>query len=206
MSDIAKSQMVSLLRDYGISDPLVLKAMQKVQRHLFVPLEYQHRAYEDSALPIYYGQTISQPYIVAFMTEQAELDQGMKVLEIGTGSGYQAAILGEICKEVYSIEVVEELANSAQQLLKKLGYRNVHVRCDDGNVGWSDKGPFDRILVTAAAKHVPGTLVDQLYVGGVMIMPLEDEYGQQSLIKLTRTSKKYKLEKLCDVAFVPFVI
>ncbi|AVP87475.1 hypothetical protein phytr_5290 [Candidatus Phycorickettsia trachydisci] len=205
MYEILRASMVKLLKDYGISDPLVLGAMHKILRHLFVLEEYKSRAYEDSALPISCGQTISQPYIVALMTEKADLNENLKILEIGTGSGYQAAILGEICKEVYSLEAIEQLANSAKTLLNKLGYKNVYVKYDDSLLGWMTKSPFDRIIVTAAANEVPQILFKQLSVGGHILIPLEVQYGKQILVKLTKTLEKYRIEKICDVAFVPLV-
>jgi len=179
--------------------------MYKVPRHLFVLEEYKRIAYEDCALSISCGQTISQPYIVALMTEKADLNHNLKVLEIGTGSGYQAAILGEICKEVYSLEAIEQLANSAGTLLNKLGYKNVYVKYDGSNLEWMTKGPFDRIIVTAAAKQLPKILFKQLCISGHILIPLEGQYGQQILIKLTKTQGKYRLEKICDVAFEPLV-
>lgn len=205
MYEILRASMIELLKDYGISDPLVLGAMHKVPRHLFVQEEYKRRAYDDCALPISCGQTISQPYIVALMTEKADLNNNLRVLEIGTGSGYQTAILGEICKEVYSLEVIEQLADSAENLLNKLGYKNVYVKCDDSLLGWMAKGRFDRIIVTAAAQEVPKILFKQLCVGGHILIPLEVQYSQQILVKLTKIQGKYRLEKICDVAFVPLV-
>jgi len=146
----------------GITDKNVLKAMLSVDRKEFVPKELHSSALNDSPLPIGYGQTISQPYIVAFMTESAKLDKTSKVLEIGTGSGYQAAILAEICKEVYTIEIVKELGDLAKRQLTELGYSNMHVRVGDGYKGWPEKGPFDAIIVTAAPEELPITLVEQL--------------------------------------------
>jgi len=185
----------------GVSDKRVLDAMSKVQRHLFVPENLQNRAYEDEPLPIGHGQTISQPYIVAYMTEQIDLDENEKVLEIGTGSGYQAAILGEIAKEVYTIEIVPELATRAAEVLKKLDYDNVSVRTGDGYLGWPEAAPFDAIIVTAAPDHVPQPLVDQLKVGGRMIIPVGE--FNQDLILLERTKKGIEQKRKIPVRFVP---
>ncbi len=160
------------LRARGIADPLVLAAMLKVPRHLFVPPGIVNSAYEDTALPLTLGQTISQPFIVAYMTQVLELKGGEKVLEIGTGSGYQAAVLAEIVKEVFTIEILPELAKHAEEVLASLGYKNIHFRTGDGYLGWPEPAPFDAIIVTAAPDHVPQPLVDQLKRGGRMIIPL----------------------------------
>jgi protein-L-isoaspartate(D-aspartate) O-methyltransferase len=206
-SSIKRIQLINLLNINGISDPTVLQAMQKVERHLFVPEQYKEDAYNDCALPIECNQTISQPYIVAFMTEAANLDADSKVLEIGTGSGYQAAILGEICKEVYSIEVIKKLAESASSLLEKLGYKNIHVKHDNGKTGWQKHAPFDTIIITAAATKIPDLLLKQLHIDGNVIFPLEDKRGHQTLVRLTKTSTNndYSIEHLLDVKFVPLV-
>ncbi|MBN1870806.1 MAG: protein-L-isoaspartate(D-aspartate) O-methyltransferase [Candidatus Omnitrophica bacterium] len=187
----------------GILDKKVLDAMRRVQRHLFVPPELHDTAYEDYPLPIGYGQTISQPYIVAYMTETALLKAGDKVLEIGTGSGYQAAILAEIVDEVYSIEIVQGLAETAEERLKGLGYENIYVRCGDGYKGWPEKAPFDAIIVTAAPDAIPQELVHQLKVGGRMIIPIGSIY--QELYRITRTEGGTKKETLLPVRFVPMV-
>jgi protein-L-isoaspartate(D-aspartate) O-methyltransferase len=175
--------------------------MRKVPRHEFVPAEQTANAYDDNPLPIGLGQTISQPYIVAYMTEQLQVTPQSKVLEIGTGSGYQAAVLGELAKEVYSIEIVAELARRSKETLDRLGYKNVHVKAGDGYRGWPEHAPFDRIIVTAAPDHVPQPLVDQLAVGGRLIIPVGDYY-QQMLI-LTKTPRGVVEEKTIDVVFVP---
>jgi len=205
--DFAREQMVVLLKEEGIKDENVLAVMLKVPRHAFVKSGVEEEAYVNTALPIDCSQTISQPYIVAFMTEAAQLNSNSKVLEIGTGSGYQAAILGEICKEVFTVEIIEELANKAANLLEKLSYRNVYVKFSNGYKGWPEKAPFDAIIVTAASKTLPIELVEQLSIGGRMIIPLESEAGRQILVRVIKTSQDndYRLEDLLDVRFVPMV-
>jgi len=185
----------------GIKDTLVLNAMLKVERHKFVPLQYRTLAYTDRPLPIGLNQTISQPYIVALMTSLLELKGNEKVLEIGTGSGYQAAILAEIAKEVYSIEILEPLAESAGQRLKNLGYRNIIVKCGDGYQGWKEYAPFDCIIVTCAPSHIPQPLVEQLKIGGRMVIPVGDIY--QELLLITRTPDGIKENSVIPVRFVP---
>lgn len=185
----------------GVKDPLVLKAMRKVPRHLFVPKTYQDEAYADEPLPIGEGQTISQPYIVALMSELLGLKGREKVLEIGTGSGYQAAILAEIAKEVYSIEIICPLAESAESILKELEYKNVTVKCGDGYQGWKEHSPFDGIIVTAAPDHIPQPLVDQLKIGGRLVIPVGELF--QELILVTKTEKGIKKENVIPVRFVP---
>jgi protein-L-isoaspartate(D-aspartate) O-methyltransferase len=187
-----------------VSDPDILRAMQTVPRHAFVSAEQRPYAYEDRPLPIGQGQTISQPYIVAFMTEALKLTPESVVLEIGTGSGYQAAVAAEIAKEVYSIEIVEPLARSAAKLLGDLGYTNVHVKAGDGYYGWPEKGPFDAIIGTAAAERIPPPLIEQLKNGGRMILPVEGELGFQYLILLTKDEQGgLHREELMPVSFVP---
>ncbi|MCJ7458149.1 MAG: protein-L-isoaspartate(D-aspartate) O-methyltransferase [candidate division Zixibacteria bacterium] len=185
----------------GVKDPLVLKAMRKVPRHLFVPKSYQEEAYADEPLPIGEGQTISQPYIVALMTELLGLKGEEKVLEIGTGSGYQAAILAEIAKEVYSIEIICLLAEKAESTLKELEYKNITVKCGDGYQGWKEHSPFDGIIVTAAPDHIPQPLVDQLKIGGRLVIPVGELF--QELILVTKTEKGIKKENVIPVRFVP---
>jgi len=187
----------------GVRDPRVLAAMRKVPRHLFVPPKFQPLAYTDSPLPIGYDQTISQPYIVAFMTEALQLKPEDRVLEIGTGSGYQAAVLAEPTREVYSIEIVEPLAKEAAERLLSLGYRNIHVRAGDGYRGWPEAAPFDAIIVTAAPTHVPAPLLDQLREGGRLVLPLGR--GIQDLVRIQKTSHGLKRETLLPVLFVPMV-
>ena len=186
----------------GIRDSLVLNVMRNVPRHLYVPEGLNDIAYSDRPLPIGERQTISQPYIVAFMTEQLGLKGDEKVLEIGTGSGYQAAVLGEIANEVYSIEIISSLGLKAKKLLKTQGYNNIHVRIGDGYAGWPEKAPFDGVIVTAAPGHIPQPLIDQLKHGGKMIIPVGDYY--QELILITK-SKKGKVTKksVLPVTFVP---
>jgi protein-L-isoaspartate(D-aspartate) O-methyltransferase len=174
-----------------------------VPRHRFVPPEMQEAAYDDTALPIGLGQTISQPYIVAFMTEALELKPGDRVLEIGTGSGYQAAVLSLLAREVYSIEIIEALGKKAEARLKQLGYANVRVRIGDGYRGWPESAPFDAIIVTAAPPDVPPTLVAQLGPGGRMVIPV-GQY-EQDLIRLRRTTRGLERESLLPVRFVPMV-
>jgi protein-L-isoaspartate(D-aspartate) O-methyltransferase len=193
------------LRARGIRDARVLAAMRTVPRHRFMPSEQQHEAYGDHPLPIGHGQTISQPYIVAFMTEALKVSPTDVVLEIGTGSGYQAAILGELAREVYSIEVVPELAAQATHTLEALGYKNVHVRAGDGYLGWPEHAPFHKIIVTAAPEAVPTALVDQLAVGGTMVLPVGPVYGNQELRILTKTEKGVLTEVSLAVRFVPMV-
>lgn len=185
----------------GVTDRLTLSAMRKVPRHLFVPEERRSEAYADYPLPIGLNQTISQPYIVAFMTEALQLKGGEKVLEIGTGSGYQAAVLAEIADSVFTIEILKPLADSAWERLQKLGYKNVYVRCGDGYQGWPEHAPFDAIIVTAAPDHVPQPLVDQLKVGGRMVIPVGQVY--QELIRITKTEKEIRRENILPVRFVP---
>lgn len=196
--------MLDLLRLRGIRDPRVLAAMEAVPRHRFVPEAQQNAAYGDYPLPIGYQQTISQPYIVALMTEALELTPGERVLEIGTGSGYQAAVLAEMGMEVYTIERVPELATSAQRLLEELGY-TVHCRAGDGYHGWEAYAPFDAIIVTAAATEIPEPLVDQLREGGRMVIPLGPQHGYQTLWKIHKKGGSLHKTNLGGVAFVPFV-
>lgn len=185
----------------GVADPRVLEAMCRVPRHLFVPPVVRARAYSESALPIGGGQTISQPYIVAAMTEALQLKPRDRVLEIGTGSGYQAAVLAEIVDEVYSIEILDSLGQRADSTLTALGYRNISVKIGDGYRGWPEKAPFDAVIVTAAPDHIPPALVNQLAVGGRMILPVGDE--DQSLILLTNTAAGVERRTLFPVRFVP---
>jgi len=190
------------IRARGVSDPLVLKAMRKVPRHEFVPPEHHRMAYADTPLPIGMEQTISQPYIVAYMTELAGLKGGERVLEVGTGSGYQAAVLAEIAKEVYSIEILCPLEQKAGATLKRLGYRNVTTRCGDGYQGWAEHAPFDVVVVTAAADHIPEPLIRQLRVGGRLVMPVGGSYLQE-MMRLTKTASGVHKETLIPVRFVP---
>ena len=190
------------IRGRGVKDERVLNAMSSVPRHLFVPDAYKSQAYEDYPLSIGYGQTISQPYIVAYMTEMLQLAGDEKVLEIGTGSGYQAAVLAECAKEVYSIEIIEPLCKSAARLLADLGYSNCHVRCGDGYAGWPEEAPFDAIIVTAAPPKMPRTLVRQLASGGRMIIPIGSYYQQLKLVSKDANGRVSE-KKLLPVRFVP---
>jgi len=187
----------------GITDKRVLEVMRKVVRHLFVPAYLQNEAYDDRPLPIGHAQTISQPYIVAYMTEAARIHPNDRVLEIGTGSGYQAAVLAEMVKEVYTIEILKPLAESASLVLKELGYKNVKVKCGDGYQGWREYAPFDAIIVTAAPSEIPGELIKQLKTGGRMVIPIGSFF--QELYRLTKTDSGFKKESLLPVRFVPMV-
>jgi protein-L-isoaspartate(D-aspartate) O-methyltransferase len=189
------------LRARDISSPRVLEAMRKVPRHLFVPEPYRDRAYGDFPLPIGFEQTISQPYIVAFMTQALGVERGHRVLEIGTGSAYQAAVLGELTNEVYSIEIVAPLADRARETLTALGYRHVQVRTGNGYLGWPEHAPFDRIIVTAAPAEIPPALVEQLKVGGVMAIPVGTT--DQDLLILRKTDRGMQTVGTLPVRFVP---
>lgn len=189
----------------GITDISTIEAMKKVPRHLFVPDDCLDIAYHDSPLPIGHGQTISQPYIVAYMTEVLQPAKGKKALEIGTGSGYQAAVLAEIVDTVYSIEILPELARDAKARVESLGYKNIIIRQGDGYVGWPEAAPFDMIIVTAAPDHVPQPLIDQLADGGRMVIPIGKPSAVQSLVLLTKNNGEIKKETLTLVRFVPFV-
>jgi len=185
----------------GVRDPATLSAMGAVPRHEFVPKRIRHSAYEDYPLPIGLDQTISQPYIVALMTEALMLEPGDRVLEVGTGSGYQAAVLAEIAGEVFSIEILCELEERARKDLDRLGYTAVKTNCGDGYQGWPEHAPFDAVIVTAAPDHVPQPLVDQLKVGGRLVIPVGSQY--QELIRLTKTNDGVERERLIGVRFVP---
>jgi protein-L-isoaspartate(D-aspartate) O-methyltransferase len=186
-------------------DPRVAQALKQVPRHRFVPASLQGLAYEDTPLPIGNDQTISQPYIVALMTELAEISAEDVVLEIGTGSGYQAAVLAEIAREVYTIEIIEPLGRGAMRVLQQLGYDNITVRIGDGYVGWPEKAPFDAILVTAAPETVPPALIEQLKPGGRLVIPVGAEYATQTLRVLEKTSTgQLATTDVLPVRFVPF--
>ncbi len=193
----------SQIQGRGVKDEDVLRAMAKVPRHEFVPPEYLHEAYADHPLPIGYGQTISQPYIVAVMTELLRLRSTDKVLEIGTGSGYQAAILAEIVQEVYSVEIIEPLYLQAKERLERLGYKNIHLKCGDGYYGWEEHAPYDAIIVTCAPDHIPQPLVNQLADGGRMVIPVGPPGSYQVLWLVERQGDKIKTERIMGVAFVP---
>ena len=196
-----EAMVVSQIKSRGVRDSLVLQAMREVPRHLFVFENLRNVAYTDGPLPIGEGQTISQPYIVALMTELLELKGEEKVLEIGTGSGYQAAILAEIASEVYTIEIIKTLADRAESTLKSMNYKNITVRCGDGYQGWEKEAPFDGIMVTAAPDHIPQPLVDQLKTGAKLVIPVGDLF--QELLVVTKTEKGIKKQGVIPVRFVP---
>jgi protein-L-isoaspartate(D-aspartate) O-methyltransferase len=189
------------LKARDIQDVRVLNAMLKVPRHLFIPEPQRPQAYTDTPVPIDYGQTISQPYIVAFMTQELDVQPGHRVLEIGTGSGYQAAVLGELTNEVYTIEIVAPLADRAREILRSLGYRNIQVRTGNGYLGWPEHAPYDRIIVTAAPNEVPPALVEQLKIGGLMAIPVGGFI--QELRILRRTPRGLEMLRTLPVRFVP---
>lgn len=191
------------LQARDIRDPATLNAMRIVPRHEFVPTKMQAYAYADHPLSIGMGQTISQPYIVAYMTQVLELKNHHRVLEVGTGSGYQAAILGQIVDTVYTIEIVEALAFTAKNRLAELGYDNINVKSGDGYLGWPEKGPFDAIIVTAGAEEVPKPLLKQLKEGGRMIIPVGPHNGVRQLLLITNKSGKFKTKEVMAVRFVP---
>src|SRR5438552_18216319 len=188
----------------GILDERVLAALRKVPREQFVPEDVRAESYTDGPLPIGYGQTISQPYVVGFMTEKLQPQPKDRVLEIGTGSGYQAALLGELVADVYSIEIVEPLAKIAEATLQRLGYKNVYVKAGDGYKGWPEQAPFDAIIVTCAPDHVPQPLIDQLKEGGRMIIPVGD-FGDQQLYLLEKKNGELEQRAVLPVRFVPMV-
>lgn len=199
-NDMVRTQ----LEKRGISHRATLKAMQQVERHLFVPQEYQKHAYEDAPLPIGYNQTISQPYMVAYMTQLLDPKADDRVLEIGAGSGYQAAVLAEIVREVYTIEIVKELGERTKKLLEKLGYDNVEVIIGDGYKGLEAQAPFDAIIVTAAADDIPPPLIEQLKEGGKMVMPVGDSGSVQTLMLIEKRNGEVTRTELTPVRFVPF--
>ncbi|MFW5635767.1 MAG: protein-L-isoaspartate(D-aspartate) O-methyltransferase [Thermodesulfobacteriota bacterium] len=200
----AREEMVSQqLKARGIEDPEVLAAMKSVHRHAFVPESLRNRAYADSPLPIGEGQTISQPYIVAMMTATLDLDRADKVLEVGTGSGYQAAVLARIVDEVYSIEIKEKLHEKASRTLKSRGYTDIHTRHGDGYFGWAKAAPFDAIMITAAVDHIPPPLLKQLKDGGKLILPLGNPFSYQNLVLVTKRDDDYTLKQITGVLFVP---
>lgn len=199
-----RRQMADLqIRARGVRDPLVLAALATVPRHLFVPLSLRGQAYADEPLPIGDGQTISQPYIVGYMTEALGLRGGEKVLEVGTGSGYQTAVLAEIAGGVWTIEIVEPLARRARAVLDGLGYTNIHYRVGDGSAGWPEDAPFEAVIVTAAAPELPAELEDELQTGGRMIVPVGRDL--QELVLVRRTKKGMERERRLGVRFVPLV-
>ena len=193
------------LRRRGIADQAVLRAMDEVPRERFVEPTFADSAYADQALPIACGQTISQPYVVAYMTEQLKMESQHRVLEVGTGSGYQAAVLSHLAREVVSVERYRTLAEEARERLKALGYENVDIVVGDGFAGVPDRAPYDRIIVTAAAETIPEALLDQLADGGIMILPLGSHDGSQHIIKLTKSVTGIRRENLIPVRFVPML-
>jgi len=202
---VARRRMVAQqLRDRGIHDPHVLRIMEAIPRHLFVDPALDVKAYSDSALPIGASQTISQPYIVALMSQALDLTGEEKVLEIGTGSGYQTAILAELADRVFTVERIRAIGNAARDRLTSMGYTNVVFRIADGTVGWREMGPYDRIVITAGAPRVPVFLADQLHPGGVAVVPVGPPKSQ-SLVKVTRSEQGLDERILCDCAFVPLI-
>jgi protein-L-isoaspartate(D-aspartate) O-methyltransferase len=203
--DVHKVQLIMSLRNRGVRSQRVLEAIERIPRALFVPESFAAEAYADQALPIACGQTISQPFIVAFMTDRLDVSDRMKVLEVGTGSGYQTAILSLIARRVYTIERYRTLSRGAAERFKALKLPNITTLVGDGLKGWPQQAPFDRIIVTAAAGDVPQTLIDQLAVGGVMVVPVDVAPGRQELKRLTRGEEGIEVETLMPVRFVPLV-
>ena len=204
-ADPRKTNLLNALRRQGIADERVLAAIDGVPREVFVEAAFTGQAYADQALPMSCGQTISQPYIVAFMTEALEVDASHRVLEIGTGSGYQAAILSQLCKRVYTVERFRTLADKAAERFTALKLKNVTQQVGDGTKGWPQLAPFDRVMVTAAALDVPMTLVEQMVEGGIMVVPIGERAGKQDLYRITRTGSGFKRQHLLPVRFVPLV-
>jgi protein-L-isoaspartate(D-aspartate) O-methyltransferase len=202
--ELRESMVRTQLLPRDIKDERVLNAMRKVPRHLFVGESMQHRAYEDSALSIGEGQTISQPYMVAVMTELLELNGHEKVLEIGTGSGYQAAILAELAAEVYTVERVPALARLSEERFRSIGYKNIHVKIGDGTLGWPENSPFDRMIITAGTPKIPGPLIEQLSEEGIIVAPVGDRSSQQ-LLKLRKSKEKILEEFHTPCVFVPLI-
>lgn len=197
--------MIDVCIHYGIRDKNVIKAMDAVPRHEFVPKNIVEHAYEDRALSIGHNQTISQPYVVAKMTEMLKLNGKEKVLEIGTGSGYQAAVLGKLVDKVWSIERIPRLANNAKQTINNLGYKNIDIVVGDGTEGLQQEAPFDRIIVTAGAKEIPEALINQLAEGGIMVIPFGEHGGVQALTLITKNSGKIEIREDIKVMFVPLI-
>jgi protein-L-isoaspartate(D-aspartate) O-methyltransferase len=202
---MADTELVEVLRRQGISDSRVLEAIRHLDRAEFVPESVRREAGQDSALPIGHGQTISQPFVVAVMTQALNPQPGERVLEIGTGSGYQTAVLAQLCGEVYTVEVLPELAGPARERLTRLGFRNVHYRVGDGSAGWPEAEPFDAIIGTAAPEQLPPALYQQLRPGGCLVLPVGPRHGAQELLRVTRPlrGEEPQVEKLLGVRFVP---
>lgn len=206
LSDFAmmrKDMVRTQIEARGVTNPLVLKAMHEVERHLFVPSDAQKHAYDDYPLPIGHDQTISQPYIVALMTELINPQKEYRILEIGTGSGYQSAVLSTLVKQVYTIEIIPPLAEESRALLKKLGYDNIEVLCGNGYLGWPEQAPFDAIIVTAAPEEIPPALIEQLKIGGKLIIPVGRLF--QDLKVVTKTESGVTQKSIIPVRFVPMV-
>lgn len=202
----SKIELIMRLRAQGVRDTRVLEAIERVPRELFLPENFKHQAYADHALPIACGQTISQPFVVAFMTDRLNVTDRTKVLEVGTGSGYQAAVLSHVCRRVYTIERFRTLAKQAEERFQEIGRRNITTMIGDGTKGWPAQAPFERIIVTAAAAGtVPGALLEQLSIGGEMIIPVEFSRERQELQKIVRTDAGFDYETLLPVRFVPLV-
>ncbi len=193
------------IKGRGISNQAIINAFQKVERHKLVPDEYQNMAYDDTPLPIGFGQTISQPYIVAYMTESIKPKKGMKVLEIGTGSGYQAAILAEIGCEVYSVEIIPELAEKAAIQIKSMGYTNVQIKNGDGYLGWEENSPYDAIIVTAAPESIPEHLLEQLKNNGRLVIPVGSQFQSQQLLLVEKVNGILNSKVIAPVRFVPLI-
>lgn len=204
--EIPRQRMISKLRDhYKISDERVLEAMTTIPRHIFVPEAIKPQAYKDNALPIAAGQTISQPFIVARMTELLKIAPDAKILEIGAGSGYQTAILAVLSRKVFAIERIPQLARQAEEKISMLGFQNVVLKCDDGTNGWAEFAPFDGILVAAGSPHIPEPLVNQLKTGGRLVIPIGKDQKSQHLIRVTRTDRNFNTEDFGACAFVPLI-
>jgi len=205
IAETSKIRLLMELRSQGITDARVLAAIERTPRHLFVPPELLDQAYENTALPIGKGQTISQPIVVATMTQKLAIGERMRVLEVGTGSGYQAAILARLCRRVYTVERHRDLLNDAEQRFRDLKLDNISTRWGDGAKGWPEQAPFDRIIVTAAAAEIPQALLDQLKDGGLMVVPVGEDIWDQQLMLIQRNGDDIASEHLMDVRFVPLV-
>jgi len=200
-----KIRLLMELRRQGITDTSVLSAIETIPREEFVSDTFIDQAYENIALPIGYNQTLSQPYIVAFMTEKLQVSDRMKVLEVGTGSGYQALVLAKLCRRLYTVERHKPLHDMAEGRFERFRQSNITSHCGDGTVGWPKQAPFDRIMVTAAAADVPPALADQLAIGGVMVLPIGEDTAAQWLIRVTRSETSFEVEELLQVRFVPLI-
>jgi protein-L-isoaspartate(D-aspartate) O-methyltransferase len=203
--EAAKISLIMELRRQGVTNRAVLMAIERTPRELFIPEALRGRAYENNALPIGQGQTISQPYIVGFMSQELKLNKRLVVLEIGTGSGYQAAVLARLCRRVYSIERHRSLLQSAEAVFRELGLHTISTRLGDGYKGWPEQAPFQRIIVTAAASEPPPLLLEQLAVGGFMLIPIGEDREAQNIVRITRSESGYDMQELLPVRFVPMV-